>query len=172
MEYHFLSRAEFDRRVAAGEFLEWAVYGGQLYGTLRAEVEKGLKLGRHVVLDIEVMGARQVRERVPDSVHVFVLPPSTAELVQRLRGRRTEDAAAVDGRLILAAEELGVAAEYDYVVVNDELMQAVAQVGAILDAESTRVSRLTNLSNVVSQLRQDLAGHRERLRQELGGRKE
>jgi guanylate kinase len=168
-DYHFLSRAEFERRAAAGEFVEWATYGGNLYGTLRAEVERGLASGRHVVLDIEVEGARQVRKRFPDSVHVFVLPPSSSELVRRLKDRRTEDPAALERRLARAAEELEVAREYDYVVVNDDLVEAVGQVAAILDVESRRVSRTTNLSEVLASLRQDLAGHRERLRGAAAG---
>ena len=163
-EYYFLDRREFERRVAAGEFVEWAEYGGQLYGTLRDEVERGLTAGRHVVLDIEVNGARQVRERFPDSVQVFVLPPSAAVLVHRLRGRNTEDPAEVRRRLAIAAEELLAAMEYQYVVVNDDMVDAVAQVAAILDVEARRVSRLANLHAVIEGLRRDLAGQRELLR--------
>ena len=163
--YHFLERPEFERRVAAGEFLEWAEYGGNLYGTLQAGVEKGLATGRHVVLDIEVMGARQVRERSPGSVHVFVLPPSAAVLAQRLRGRNTEDRASVDRRLAIAAAELEAAGEYEYVVVNDDVVDAVAQVAAIIDVEARRVRRLTNLDSVIANLRRDLAGQQDRLRE-------
>ncbi len=163
--YHFVERPEFERRVAAGEFVEWAEYGGNLYGTLQAEVEKGLAAGRHVVLDIEVMGARQVRQRCPDSVQVFVLPPSAAVLVQRLRGRNTEDRASVDRRLAIAAAELAAAGEYEYVVVNDDVVDAVAQVAAIIDVEARRVRRLTNLGTVIANLRRDLAGQQDRLRE-------
>ena len=95
VDYHFLSRPDFERRREAGEFLEWAEYGGNLYGTLRAEVERGLAAGKHVVLDIEVAGARQVRQRFPNSVQVFVLPPSAAELVTRLLRRNTDEPAVV-----------------------------------------------------------------------------
>jgi guanylate kinase len=170
--YHFIDRAEFERRVAAGAFLEWAEYGGQLYGTLQEEVRKGLASGRHVVLDIEVRGARQVRERVPDSVQVFVLPPSAAVLVQRLRGRNTERPAAVAERLAIAATELEAAREYQYVVVNDDVVDAVAQVAAILDVETRRVARLSNLGAVIDDLRRDLAGLQERLRGEAAAGKE
>ena len=163
--YHFLERPEFERRVAAGEFVEWAEYGGNLYGTLQAEVDKGLATGRHVVLDIEVMGARQVRQRCPDSVQVFVLPPSAAVLAQRLRGRNTEDRATVDRRLAIAAAELEAAGEYEYVVVNDDVVDAVAQVAAIIDVEARRVRRLTNLDSVIANLRRDLAGQQDRLRE-------
>ena len=162
--YHFISRGEFERRVAAGAFLEWAEYSGELYGTLHDAVQKGLASGRHVVLDIEVRGARQVRERVPDSVQVFVLPPSAAVLVQRLRGRNTEDPGEVARRLAIAAEELLAAREYQYVVVNDDVVDAVAQVAAILDVEARRVARLSNLGAVIDDLRRDLAGQQDRLR--------
>jgi len=156
--YHFLARPEFERRVADGEFIEWAEYGGHLYGTLRAEVEKGLAQGKHVVLDIEVSGARQVRAKFPNSVHVFVLPPSAPVLMQRLRGRKTEDAAAVAKRLAIASQELLAAREYEYVVVNDDVVDAVAHVAAILDGEARRVRRLVNLDLVIENLRRDLAG--------------
>jgi guanylate kinase len=157
-EYHFLDRAEFERRVAAGDFVEWAEYGGNLYGTLRAEVERGLESGRHVVLDIEVSGSRQVRQWFPQAVQVFVLPPSAAALAQRLRGRNTEDPATVARRLLIAGRELEAARAYEYVVVNDDVVDAVSQVAAILDVESRRVRRITNLEAVLDSLRRDLAG--------------
>jgi guanylate kinase len=162
--YHYLGRGEFERRVAAGEFVEWADYGGQLYGTLRAEVDRGLASGSHIVLDIDVAGARQVRKLYPDSVQVFVLPPSAAVLLQRLRGRNTEDRAAVERRMSIAAEELLAATEYDYVVVNDDFVDAVARVAAILDVEVRRVRRLTNLDAGIDHLRRDLAGLQQKLR--------
>lgn len=157
-DYHFLTGDEFDRRVAAGEFLEWAEYGGHRYGTLRREVERGLASGRHVVLDIEVQGAEQLRRSYPNGVHVFVLPPSAAVLVDRLRRRGTEDEADLRRRLEIAGRELELAREYDYVVVNDDLVEAVAQVAAILDVESRRVSRLPNLNDVVTKIRRELGG--------------
>ncbi|HLG05321.1 MAG TPA: guanylate kinase [Gemmatimonadales bacterium] len=156
--YHFLDPAEFERRVRAGEFVESAEYGGYRYGTLRGEVERGLSAGKHVVLDIDVAGARQVRKLYPDSVHVFVLPPSAAVLVQRLRNRSTEETEDIGRRMEIAAHELEAAAEYDYVVVNDDFVEAVAHVAAILDAEARRVGRLPNLSEVIANLRRDLAG--------------
>ena len=156
--YFFLDRAEFERRVEAGEFVEWAEYGGNLYGTLQAEIDRGLASGRHVVLDIEVAGSRQVRARFPEAVQVFVLPPSAAVLAQRLRGRKTDDPSSVARRLAIAAQELGAAREYEYVVVNDDVVDAVSQVAAILDVEARRVRRLTNLDGVIENLRRDLAG--------------
>ncbi|HQR17397.1 MAG TPA: guanylate kinase [Gemmatimonadales bacterium] len=156
-DYHFLAAAEFERRVKAGEFLEHATYGGNHYGTLRSEVVRVLEGGRHVVLDIEIDGARQVRERMPDAVRVFVLPPSAEVLVSRLRSRDTESVEARRLRLSLAAEELRAASEYDYVVVNEELGAAVRAVGAILDAESTRVARQRDLAALIETLRRGVA---------------
>ncbi len=155
--YYFLSPDEFARRIADGEFLEWAEYGGYRYGTLRAEIERGLASDRHVVLDIDVQGAEQLRAQFPNAVHVFILPPSAGTLTQRLRSRNTESDAMVRKRLDAASEELRHADRYDFVVVNDDLVEAVAQVAAILDLEARRPDRLLNLTSVVEQLRQDLA---------------
>lgn len=162
--YHFLDRDAFQARVEAGAFLEWAEYGGNLYGTLRTEVERGLDAGRHVVLDIEVQGAEQLRRNFPNAVHVFVLPPSATELVVRLRNRKTEDETALTRRVAIASGELGLAARYDYVVVNDDLVEAVAHVAAILDVESRRPGRLVNLEHIVNDLRRELAGAADRPR--------
>jgi len=156
-DYHFLTPEEFERRVAAGEFLEHAVYGGHRYGTLVAEVERVLHAGRHVVLDIEIEGARQVRRRMPSAVQVFVLPPSAEVLAERLRARDTETPEARRTRLTRAADELQAVGEYDYVVINEDLGRAVSAVGAILDAESRRVSRQQNLAGFVETIRQGVA---------------
>lgn len=156
VDYHFLTRDEFLRREAAGEFLESATYGGELYGTLCAEVERLFAAGKTVVLDIEIKGARQIRARMPDAVEIFVLPPSAAVLVGRLTGRNTEAAAALRERVARAADELKAVTEYDYVVVNGDLFAAVAQVASVLDAESRRVSRQVNLGPQIEQLRRDV----------------
>jgi guanylate kinase len=155
-DYHFLTRDEFLRREAAGEFLETAVYGGELYGTLRAEIDRLFAAGKTVVLDIEIKGARQIRAQMPDAVEVFVLPPSAAVLVGRLKGRATESPMALRDRVVRAAEELKAVGEYDYVVVNGDLFAAVAQVAAILDAESRRVSRQEGLEELVGRLCRDV----------------
>jgi guanylate kinase len=161
--YHFLERGDFLRRVEAGEFLEYATYGGELYGTLRAEIERVLGSGRHVVLDIEVAGARQVRNRMAEAVHVFVLPPSAEVLVRRLLGRDTEDAERLRARLAHAAEELAAVGEYDYAVVNDDLEVAVRQVAAIIDAEGHRVPRQRELEAFTDALRRGVAAESARL---------
>lgn len=156
-DYYFLSDEEFDRRVAAGGFLEWASYGGRRYGTLVEEVERIFGDGSNAVLDIEMEGARQVREKFPDAVTVFLLPPSGAELAARLRGRDTEDEEQVARRLSRAQEELRAAGEYDYVVVNDDLVVAVEQVAAIVEAESLRVARRQELAGLLDDLQRGVA---------------
>jgi guanylate kinase len=162
-DYHFLTRPEFERRVAAGEFLEHATYGGHLYGTLRAEVERIFREGKHAVLDIEIAGARQLRRTFPGAVHVFVLPPSGDELMRRLEGRNTENAGGVRRRLDHAADELAAASEYEYAVVNDDLARAVAKVSAIVDAEACRISRQDGLTEFITELRREVAGKATRL---------
>jgi guanylate kinase len=157
VDYHFLTRGEFLRRREAGEFLESATYGGHLYGTLRSEIDRIFAAGRHAVLDIEIEGARQIRASFPNSLHLFVLPPSAEVLIGRLKGRNTEPAEAVRQRIARAVEELDAVAEYDYVVVNQDLVIAVAQVAAILDAEARRVSRQNDLQQVIARLRRDVA---------------
>jgi guanylate kinase len=157
VDYHFLTRDEFLRRREAGEFLESATYGGHLYGTLRSEIDQIFAAGRHAVLDIEIEGARQIRASFPNSLHLFVLPPSAEVLIGRLKGRNTEPAEAVRERIARAVEELDAVAEYDYVVVNQDLVIAVAQVAAILDAEARRVSRQNDLQQVIARLRRDVA---------------
>ena len=156
-DYHFLSDEEFDRRVEAGEFLEWANYGGRRYGTLVREVRRIFEEGSNAVLDIEVEGARQVRREFPDAVTVFLLPPSGAELAARLRGRDTESDDQVARRLTRAQQELRAASEYDYVVVNDDLVLAVEQVAAIVESESLRVARLENLTELLEDLQRGVA---------------
>ena len=133
--YHFLTRDEFLRRREAGEFLEWAEYAGELYGTLRSEVERVLASGKHVLLDVEVQGARQVRQAYPSpaSLIVFVIPPSARVLIHRLRRRRTESEAELRKRIDIATREVETARRelatvYDRVLVNDDLDTAVDEV--------------------------------------------
>ncbi|MBP6670919.1 MAG: guanylate kinase [Gemmatimonadales bacterium] len=156
-DYWFLTPEEFEARVMGGEFLEHASYNGRRYGTLRSEVERHFAAGRHVVLDIEVNGARQVRRQLAGAVLVFVVPPTGRALVERLAARRTEDRAALDGRLAIAAGELAAVGEYDYVVVNADLEQAVHDVLGILDAEGRRVARQDDLDIRTERLRREIA---------------
>jgi guanylate kinase len=131
-DYWFLSDEEFDRRVAAGEFVEWAEYSGRRYGTLREELERHTSGGRPVVLEIEVQGARQVRETLPDAVQIFIRPPSDEALRDRLIGRGTDDPDQIERRLRVAQEELDAAPEFGHVVVNDRLDEAVEELAAIV----------------------------------------
>jgi guanylate kinase len=163
VDYHFLPRDEFVRRQKQGEFIESATYAGELYGTLKSEIERIFAQGRHAVLDVEIEGARQIRRSFPNALLLFVLPPSAEVLVKRLRGRNTEDPSIVRQRVIRAAEELAAVAEYDYAIVNEDLVAAVGQVAAILEAESRRVRRQAALPEFVEELRQDVAAAAERI---------
>ena len=123
--YHFLSDAEFARRVANGEFVEHARYSGRRYGTLRSELERRTGAGAPVVLEIEVQGARQVKDTMPEAVRIFIAPPSEEALRTRLIGRGTDSADDMKQRLATAAEELEAQGEFSHVVVNDRLDDAV-----------------------------------------------
>ena len=122
--YVFLSREEFERWVAGGRFLEWAEYSGNLYGTLEAKVEELLEAGKSVILEIELQGARQVRQKRPDAVMVFVRAPSLEETRRRLSGRATETAEALETRLATAVGEVAARDEFDFEVVNGDREQA------------------------------------------------
>jgi guanylate kinase len=124
VDYHFLSDAEFERRVQAGEFVEHAWYSGRRYGTLRSELESRLAGGHPVVLEIEVQGARQIREAMPEVVQIFIAPPSEEALRARLVGRGTDDPEQIAARLDTAREELAARGEFAHVVVNDRLEDA------------------------------------------------
>jgi guanylate kinase len=135
VDYHFLTREEFDRRVAQGEFVEHADYAGRSYGTLRSELEDRVRAGSPVVLEIEVQGARQVREALPEAVQVFIAPPSLQALRTRLTTRGTDDSEEVERRLQVAEQELAAQPEFGHVVVNDRLEDALEQLTAIVSDE-------------------------------------
>ncbi|MCC6830796.1 MAG: guanylate kinase [Thermoleophilia bacterium] len=132
-DYHFLTRDEFARRVDAGDFLEHVTYAGNRYGTLRSEVERQLAAGRSVVLEIELRGARAVRQRLPEAVSVFIEPPSLEELVRRLRNRNTEADADIAARLAESRVELQAMEEFDHKVLNDDVDAASAELARIVD---------------------------------------
>ena len=134
VSYHFLTVEDFDARVQAGEFLEWANVHGNRYGTLVSEVTRNLEAGHSVILEIDVQGALNVRKVYPEAVLVFIEPPSMEVLEQRLRGRGTEDEASVKLRLADAAQEMELASAYDERIVNDELDAAVARLAAVLES--------------------------------------
>jgi guanylate kinase len=131
-DYHFLSAPEFDRRAAAGEFVEHATYSGNRYGTLRSDLERRLSTGTPVVLEIEVQGARQVRETMPDAIQVFIAPPSRDALRARLVGRGTDPPEQVDERMRTADRELESQPEFGHVVVNDRLEEATDELVRIV----------------------------------------
>ena len=126
VDYWFLGEEDFERRVEEGDFVEWAQYSGRRYGTLRSELQRRLDAGVPVVLEIEVQGARQVREAMPEAVQVFIAPPSEEALRTRLVGRGTDAPEQVEARLRTAREELRAQREFPHVVVNDRLDDAVA----------------------------------------------
>ena len=132
VDYHFLAPDEFDRRVAAGEFLEHATYSGNRYGTLRAEVERRLAEGHPVVLEIELQGARQVREALPEAIAVFIAPPSLDALRARLIGRGTDTPEQIDDRMRTAELELGAQHEFPHVIVNDRLERSTGELAGIV----------------------------------------
>jgi len=162
--YHFLTRSEFDARVARGEFLEWAEYAGERYGTLKSEVDRVLGTGRHVVLDIEIQGARAVREAypAPASVAIFILPPSAGALVSRLTFRRTDRIGKIRERLDIARSEVLESNEYDFVVVNDQLDLAVGAVARLARGEQDVPARPAKYQELVNEF---LTGLTEALEQ-------
>lgn len=140
-DYHFLSLKDFKRGQAAGEFAESAEVHGHLYGTLRAEVDRVLSAGKHVIMDIDVQGSRQFAAAFPDSVLIFILPPTAEALIARLEARGTEDPKSLIRRFRSAKDELKAIDLYEYVVVNDEVDSAVAAISSIIDAEGLTRSR-------------------------------
>lgn len=137
--YHFLDDAAFEARVAEGDFVEWAEYSGRRYGTLRSELEKRTAAGAPVVLEIEVQGARQVRETLPSAVRIFIAPPSPDVLRNRLVGRGTDSEEEIERRLTVAEEELAACAEFPHVVRNDRLEDAIAELERIVRTELAAV---------------------------------
>ncbi len=134
-DYHFLTREQFDRRIEADDFLEFATYSDNRYGTLRSEVEKRLRAGHSVVLEIEVQGAQQVRATDADSVQIFISPPDPTVLRERLKGRGTDSETAIDKRLEVARQELAARDDFDYQLVNDEIDRATEELVGIVRSE-------------------------------------
>lgn len=162
-DYFFMDRAGFERRREAGEFVESATYNGELYGTLKQELDRVLSSGRHAILDIDIQGARQVHRHYLDAVRIFVLPPSGRELADRLRERNTERPEVVESRLDRARTEIAAAGEYEYVLINDELERAVEQTAAIIDAESLRTARQQKLGDLLERLCREVKDELEKL---------
>jgi guanylate kinase len=141
-DYHYVSREEFDERIARAEFLEWAEVFGNYYGTHRSWLERAYETQSDLVLDIDVQGARQLRNKIAGAVSIFILPPSRQVLEQRLRSRSEDSGAVIARRLREAADEIRNYAEYDYVVVNREVDAAAATLASIVRAERSRRARI------------------------------
>lgn len=154
-DYHFVDDAEFDRLIAAGELLEWADVHGFRYGSPRKPVFEALEAGRDVLFDIDWQGTQQLRQRAEsDLVSVFILPPSTADLERRLHSRAQDSPEVVAKRMSKAADEISHWAEYDYIVINDDVEQCLMKVYAILQAERLKRHRGLGLVDFVKQLRE------------------
>jgi guanylate kinase len=156
-DYHFVDAARFDAMVANDELLEWAHVFGNRYGTPRAPVEAALSRGRDVLFDIDWQGTQQLRERANrDLVSIFVLPPSIPDLERRLRARAQDSDEVIHARMTKAADEMSHWAEYDYVVINNNIDHAFAEVESILAAERLKRERQTGLSDFVRRLQAEL----------------
>jgi guanylate kinase len=156
-DYHFIDKARFDAMVRNGELLEHAEVFGNCYGTPRAPVDAALAAGRDVLFDIDWQGTQQLREKARgDMASIFVLPPSIAELERRLHTRALDDERVIKARMAKAGDELSHWAEYDYVIINDEIEAAFAQVSAILEVERLRRERQAWISSFVRRLQREL----------------
>jgi guanylate kinase len=158
-DYQFLERGTFEALIEGGDLLEWAEVHGELYGTPRANLQKAWDDGAHLLLDIDVQGARQLRAIQPEALTVFLLPPDYERLVERLRGRGSEDAETFRRRMRTALEELSEVERFDYVVVNDDLEETLQRVEAIVSAERHRVKRLSpEVRELIRELGESLNG--------------
>lgn len=146
-EYFFVSKNEFAKMQEEDNLLEYAEYVGNFYGTPRKYVEEQISMGKIVILEIEVVGALQIKEKLPGAVLIFIVPPTLAELERRLIGRNTEEADVVEYRLSRAVEEVGLVSTYDYLVVNDNINDAVRKIKTIVNAEKLKPSRSKAMIN-------------------------
>lgn len=138
VHYHFLTRERFQEWIDAGDFLEHAQFVGNFYGTPRRYVDEAMDQGRDVLLDIEIQGAEQIHQKRPEAVRIYIAPPSWEELERRLTGRGTEDGEKIRSRLARGREEFAAARDFDYLVINDTVDHAVAEIRAIMTAEHCR----------------------------------
>ncbi len=141
IHYYFADREYFEKNISDNKMLEYAEYAGNYYGTPKAPVDEMLSNGKAVILKIEVQGAEKIRSIYPDVISIFLMPPSMRVLEERLRDRKTEDEETINHRLVIAREEMKKAPDYDYVVVNDTVENAVAGIETVIKAERLRISR-------------------------------
>ena len=149
VNYHFLTREDFEQRIADGKFIEHAEYCQNLYGTLSSEVDGRLEQGLNVILEIEPQGAMKIREKRPDAIFIFIVPPSVNELRRRLKKRGTETDEVIEERVSKAAWEISQAEKYDYVIVNDALEDAVSDFFAVIRGEQLKADYSGDIINEV-----------------------
>ncbi len=141
-EYYFITREEFEEKITHKEMLEYTEYSGNYYGTPRGKINEHLEAGQDVILEIEIEGALNIKKMIPETIFIFIMPPSMQELKKRLEKRKTETEDKIIRRFKRAYQEINEVTKYNYVIVNDELDQAVSKVKAILLAERCRVDRI------------------------------
>lgn len=141
VHYYFVDRDFFEKKIEADGMLEYAEYAGNLYGTPKDPVYEMIKAGKVVILEIEVQGAEKIMKKYPEVVSVFLMPPSLRVLEERLRGRNTDDEETINHRLVIAREEIRKSSDYDYIVVNDDIENAVRKFSGIIDAERLKTIR-------------------------------
>jgi guanylate kinase len=163
VDYHFMTPEQFDAAQSRGEFAEHAEVHGRMYGTLKREVDSVLSSGKHVIMDIDVQGARQFREAYPESVLIFIIPPDAQILLKRLKGRGTESPQSLARRMRSAIEELRAVDLYGYLVVNQDLDEAVQEISSIIDGESRRLSRLSEAHPRIGAMVTDLESELEKM---------
>lgn len=154
VNYYFLTKERFQSMIEENAFLEWAEFCGNFYGTPIAPIEETLNSGHDVIMDIEIKGAKQVADRWPDAVLVFLIPPSLEELARRIKNRKTETNEEIDARLAQALIEMSVGRMYDYYLVHDNTEKTVIELEAIRKAESLKVNR-TDWDMVINSLKED-----------------
>lgn len=148
-KYHFISRAEFEEGLANDAFLEYNKYLENYYGTPKAPIDKHISKGEDVIIEVDVNGAASIRTKLPDAISVFIMPPSFEVLKKRLSGRGTETNEQIEGRLNAALSEIARAVEYDYIVINDDLSEAVSDFFTIMRAEKLTLNQQKNIINEV-----------------------
>ena len=149
VHYYFVSREYFEKRISENKMLEYAEYANNFYGTPKDPVDEMLSSGKSVILKIEVQGAEKIRNIYPDVISIFLMPPSMNALEARLRGRNSEDEEVIQHRLVIAEEEIKRASEYDYIVINDTVENAVGGIKTIINAEKSKTIRNKNIISEV-----------------------